>query len=68
MIFGGGTQKRGAIFKGEDHPNNKVFDSTHKKNIKKTREAITPIVDAVKFCASKHSIERSQQPQKMIQK
>ena len=31
------------------HPN-KVFDLTHKGNIKKTREAITPIVDTVKLC------------------
>ena len=30
-------------------PMNKVFDLTHKENIKETREAITPIADTVKL-------------------
>ena len=29
---------------------NKVFDSTHKENIRKARKAITPIVDTLKLC------------------
>ena len=29
---------------------NKVFDSTHKENIKKAREAINPIVETLKLC------------------
>ena len=39
---------------------NEVFDLTHKENIKKTRETISPTIDAVKLCVSKYSIERSQ--------
>ena len=45
----------------------KVFHLTHKYflgenqgSIKKTSETITPIVDTVKLCTSKYSIERSQ--------
>ena len=38
---------------------NKVFDSTHKLNIKKTMETNTPIADTKKLCVSKYSIERS---------
>ena len=37
-----------------------MFDSTHKENIKKTREIITPIVDTKKLCLSKYYTERSQ--------
>ena len=37
-----------------------VFDPTHKENIKKNRQTITPIVDTKKLCLSKNSIERSQ--------
>ena len=36
--------------RGKEVPINKVFDSTHKENIKKAREAITPIVDTLKLC------------------
>ena len=35
---------------GKYVPINKVFDSTHKENIKKARAAITPIVDILKLC------------------
>ena len=37
-------------YRGKEVPINKVFDSTHKENIKKAREAITPIVDTLKLC------------------
>ena len=37
-----------------------MFDLTYKENFKITREAMTPIVDLVKLCTSKYSIERSQ--------
>ena len=67
--------KRGAIFKGgqtriklwyrcKEILTNQVFDSTHKENIKKTRETITPIADTKKLCVSKYSIERSQRHHK----
>ena len=39
---------------------NRVFYLTHKKNIKKTREVITLILDTVKLCVSKYSTNRSQ--------
>ena len=35
---------------GKEVPINKIFDSTHKENIRKAREAITPIVDTLKLC------------------
>ena len=46
-----GTNKKSQIllirfldeYRGKEVPINKVFDSTHKENIKKAREAITPI-------------------------
>ena len=41
-----------------------MFDSTHKENIKKTREIITPIVDTKKLNVSKNFIERSQRQHK----
>ena len=54
-------------YKGKEILIKKVFHlSTKGKylenqgSIKKTREAITPIVDTVKLCNSKSSIERSQ--------
>ena len=47
-------------YRGKEVLINKGFDLTHKENIKKTREAITPNVDTVKLCVSKYSIERSQ--------
>ena len=37
-----------------------MFDSTHKENFNKTREAITPIVDTRKLCLWKCSIKKSQ--------
>ena len=37
---------------------NKVFDLAHYENIRKTRETITPVVDTVKLCMLKYSIER----------
>ena len=37
-------------YRGKEVSINKVFDSTHKENIKKAREAITPIVDTLKLC------------------
>ena len=37
-------------YRSKEVPINKVFDSTHKENIKKAREAITPIVDTLKLC------------------
>ena len=44
---------------------NKLFGSTHKEKINKTRETITPIANTTKLCVSKYSIERSQgQPKK----
>ena len=46
-------------YRGKEVLINWVIDSTHKENIKKTREAITPIADAKKLCVSKYSIERS---------
>ena len=42
----------------------KVFHLTHKQNIKKTREAITPIADTAELCASKYSIESSYEQRK----
>ena len=53
-----GTHKKSQIvlvrfldeYRGKEVPINKVFDSTHKENIKKAREAITPIVDTLKLC------------------
>ena len=53
-----GTNKKSQIllirfldeYRGKEVPINKVFDSTHKENIKKAREAITPIVDSQKLC------------------
>ena len=39
-------------YRSKEVPINKVFDSTHKENIKKAREAITPIVDTWKICKS----------------
>ena len=41
--------------RGKEVPINKVFDSTHKENIKKAREAITPILDTLKLCG-RHNI------------
>ena len=37
-------------YRGKEVPINKIFDSTHKENIRKAREAITPIVDTLKLC------------------
>ena len=37
-------------YRGKEVPINKVFDSTHKENIKDAREAIIPIVDTLKLC------------------
>ena len=37
-------------YRGKEVPINKVFDLTHKENIKKAREAITPIADTLKLC------------------
>ena len=34
---------------------NKLFDSTQEENIKKAKEAITPIVDSLKLC-ERHNI------------
>ena len=39
---------------------NKESGLENKENIKKAKEAITPILDTVKLNASKFSIERSQ--------
>ena len=39
---------------------NTVLDLIHKENIKKTGEAITPIVGTAKLSVSKYSFERSQ--------
>ena len=36
----------------------KVFHLTHKENIKKAREAVTPRLDTVKRFASEYYIER----------
>ena len=36
--------------RGKEVPINKVFHSTHKENIKKAREAITPIADTLRLC------------------
>ena len=52
-----GTHKKSQILlirfldecRGKEVPKNKVFDSTHKESIKKTRGAITPIVDTLKL-------------------
>ena len=53
-----GTHKKSQIllsiflddYRSKEVPINKIFDSTHKENIKKAREAITPIVDTLKLC------------------
>ena len=37
-----------------------MIDSTHKENIKKTREAITPIADAKKLCVCQNIPSRDQ--------
>ena len=37
-------------YSGKKVPINKVFESTHKENIKKAKEAITPIADTLKLC------------------
>ena len=42
-------------YRGKEVPINKVFDSTHKENIKKAREAITPIVDTLKLCGRQNN-------------
>ena len=39
-------------------PNKEVFHLIHKENIKKTMEAVTSSLDAVKLCASKYYRER----------
>ena len=39
-------------------PNKEVFHLIHKKNIKKTMEAVTSSLDTVKLCASKYYIDR----------
>ena len=52
-------------YRGEEVLIKKVLHLTHKENIKKTREAVTPSVNTVKLCASKYYIERS--VQKLIQ-
>ena len=51
-------------YRGKDVLINKMFDLTHKENVEKTREATTPIIDTVKLCPSKYSIERSQRQHK----
>ena len=33
-----------------------MFDPTHKENIKKNRQTITPIVDTKKLCLSKNPL------------
>ena len=43
---------------------NQVFDSTHKENITKTRETITPTVDIKKLRVSIYSIKKSQKQHK----
>ena len=53
-----GTHKKNQIlltifldeYSGKEVPINKVFDSTHNENVKKAKEAITPIVDTLKLC------------------
>ena len=45
-------------YRGKEVPINKVFDSTHKENIKKAREAITPIVDTLKLCGRQNILLR----------
>ena len=65
--------KEGAILKwGGNHPCmklwyrgkeillNEVFDLTHKENIRKTKDAITPIANTPKLCALKYYVDRSQ--------
>ena len=47
-------------YRGKEVLINKVFYLNYKENIKKTMEAITPIVGTLKLCASKHSIKKSQ--------
>ena len=44
---------------GKYVPINKVFDSKHKENIKKAREAITPIVYILKLCGRQNIPLRS---------
>ena len=76
IIFSG-TQK-GGNFQMEDKTRmklryrckeiliNQVSDSTHKDNIMKTRETITPIIGTKKLCVSKYCIERSQSQHKKL--
>ena len=42
-------------------PMNKVFNLTHKENIKETREAITPIADTVKLVSQNISLRNHQE-------
>ena len=37
-------------YEGRQVPVNKMVDSNYKANVKKSREAIAPIVDIVKLC------------------
>ena len=46
-------------YRGKEVLINKAFDLTYKENIKKSREAMTFIVDTMKLSASNYSIERS---------
>ena len=58
---GWGNQLRMKLwYGGKEVLINKVFDLTHYENIRKTKETITPVVDTVKLCTLKYSIERSQ--------
>ena len=62
-----GTHKKSQILlirfldecKGKEVPKKKVFDSTHKESIKKTRGAIAPIVDTLKLCGRQNIPLRS---------
>ena len=45
-------------FRGSEILIKKLFQLTHKENIKKTREAVTSSLDTVKLCGSKYYIER----------
>ena len=58
---GGNFQKE---YRGKKVLINKVFDLTHKQNIKITREAITPIVYTLRPCTSKYFMERLQRQYK----
>ena len=61
-----GTHKKNQIlltifldeYSGKEVSINKVFDSTHNENVKKAKEAITPIVDTLKLCERQNILLR----------